>query len=164
MLMVVLYSVSSLFRLSSFGSRVFMRLTGILLGTLSFRMWRGVLIPQSLPCSAVILTLFLTAFWTVLARTLLILPVRAQLRFHVSSRPVLFSTSGATYIRLPTVSPGRDGTALFPLVLIFLGFLSLGFLLSLPVIFFLSRFLTTVRFTYLSLSLKPLSQVLGSGS
>ena len=44
------------------------------------------------------------------------------------------------------------------------GFLSLGFLLSLPVISFLFRFLTFVRFTYLSLSLKPLSQVLDSGS
>ena len=48
--------------------------------------------------------------------------------------------------------------------LIFLGFLSLGFLLSLLVISFVFRFLTTVRFTYLSLSLKPLSQVLDSGS
>ena len=64
-----------------------------------FRMWRGVLIPQSLPCSAVILTLFLIAFWTGLARTLSILLVRAQLRFHVSFRPVVFLTSGATWSR-----------------------------------------------------------------
>ena len=141
-----------------------MPLIGTLLGTLSFRMWRCVLILQSLPCSAVTLTLFLTAFWTELARILSILPVRAQWRIHASFRPVVFLTSGATCICLQTVSPGRDGMALSPLVLIFLGFLSLGFLLSLPVISFLFRFLTTVRFTYLSLSLKPLSQVLDSGS
>ena len=152
------------FQVKIFVSRVFMRPIGTLLVTLSFPMLRYASILQSLLCFAVILMQFLTVFWTELARILLTLPVRAQLRFHVFFRLVVFLTSGATYIRPPTVSLGLGGMASLLPVLISSVFLFLGLLLSPPVISFLSRFLITAQFTYPFLSVMLLPRVQGSGS
>ena len=162
--MAVIFNVSFLFLVSLFGFVLFMPPIATLLGISSWMIFILRLIPQCQLFLPATLTRSLTIRLIGLVLTHLTPLVKVRLPSGAFLMLVVLSIFGGIFIPPPLVSLGPGGTALWLLLLTFLGFLMSECLLYLLAIFFRVLSLIIVLFCFLFLSLMPFPLALVFGS